>query len=76
MHIPDKAKILLVPRCLTYRCPPFFYQLQYSILYASRMHGRSFGEASDELVEELLGADLKMKRVSAVFDANVEQLER
>jgi hypothetical protein len=40
------------------------------------MHGRSFGEASDELVEELLGADLKMKRVSAVFDANVEQLER
>jgi hypothetical protein len=40
------------------------------------MHGRSFGEASDELVEKLLGADLKMKRVSAVFDANVEQLER
>jgi len=38
------------------------------------MHGRALGEAADELVEKLLGADLKVERVGAVLDADVEEL--
>jgi hypothetical protein len=38
------------------------------------MHRGAFGEAADELVEELLGADLEVERVSAVLDADVEEL--
>lgn len=39
-----------------------------------RPHWRPFGEPPHQLIQELFGADLKLERVSAVFDANVEQL--
>jgi hypothetical protein len=38
------------------------------------MHRRALREAADELVEELLGAYLKMKSVSTVLHADVEEL--
>lgn len=37
-------------------------------------HSRPFREAPDQLIQELLRANLKMERVSAIFDANVQQL--
>lgn len=74
MHVPDEAQVVLVPRCLAYRLPPFFNQLEDAILDARRVHGRALGEAADELVEELLGADLEVERVAAVLDADVEEL--
>lgn len=38
------------------------------------MHWWALREATDELIEELLGADLEVKRVAAVLDADVEEL--
>jgi hypothetical protein len=38
------------------------------------MHRRALWKAADELIEELLGADLEMKSVPAVLDADVEEL--
>lgn len=35
-----------------------------------------FGEATDKLIEELFRANLQMKRVSAVLDADIQQLLR
>jgi hypothetical protein len=40
------------------------------------MDGRAFGKAADELVEEFLGANLEVEGVSAVLDADVEELHR
>lgn len=76
MHISYKAEVLLVPRGLAYRLPPFLYELQYPVLHAGGMDGRTFGKAADELIEEFLGADLEVEGVSAVLDAYVEELCR
>jgi hypothetical protein len=38
------------------------------------VHGRALGEAANELIEELLGADLEVEGVAAVLDADVEEL--
>jgi hypothetical protein len=74
MHVPYKSQIVLVARCLAYCLPPFFYQFEDPTLYACRMHRRALWKAADELIEELLGADLEMKSVPAVLDADVEEL--
>lgn len=42
---------------------------------ASSSHGRTFGEATDELVEKVLCADLELESIAAVLDANVEEGE-
>jgi hypothetical protein len=42
-------------------------------LDAGDTNGRAFGEATDELVEEILCADLEVESIAAVLDANVEQ---
>jgi hypothetical protein len=42
-------------------------------LDAGNTNGRAFGEATDELVEEILCADLKVESIAAVLDANVKQ---
>lgn len=39
-----------------------------------RPHWGPFGEPPHQLIQEFLGADLKLKRISAVLDANIEQL--
>lgn len=39
-------------------------------------HRWTFWEATDQLVEELLGADLKMDGVAAVLDQVVKNIER
>lgn len=44
------------------------------MLHARWPYGRALGEATDQLIEELLGADLKMKGVTAILHTNVEQL--
>jgi hypothetical protein len=74
MHIPNEAQIVLVSRCLADRLPPFFYQLEDSTLYARRMHRRTLWESTDELVQEFLCAYLQMESVTAVFDADIEEL--
>jgi len=78
VHIPYEAKILLVPRSLTYCLPPFFYQLEDSgqRTWPSTSYRRSFGEAADEFVQELLGANLEVEGVPAVLNANVEELSQ
>jgi hypothetical protein len=38
------------------------------------MGRRSFGKASDEFIEKFFGAYLEMEGISAVLDANVEEL--
>lgn len=75
MHISDEAQVVLVPRRLADGLPPFFDQLEDSILDARGMHRRALGETTNELVEELLGADLEVEWVAAVLDADVEELE-
>lgn len=37
-------------------------------------HGRPFREAPDQFIQELFRANLEMKWVSAVFDADVQKL--
>jgi hypothetical protein len=74
MHVPYEAQIVLVPRSLAYGLPPFFYQFKDFALYSRRVHRRTFWEAPDELVEKLLCAYLEVEGISAVFDANVEEL--
>jgi len=54
--------------------PPFFYQLKDLILDTGRVHRWTFGEAAHKLVEEFLGADLKVERVTAVLNANIQEL--
>lgn len=46
------------------------------MLYARWSKGRAFGESSDQLVQEFFCADLKVKGIAAIFDANVQELER
>jgi hypothetical protein len=74
MHVPYEAQIVLVPRCLAYRLPPFFDQLEDSILHARRMHRRALWKSANEFVEKFLGADLKMESVSAVLNTDIEEL--
>lgn len=63
-----------MPRSLTYRLPPFFYQLEDAILYASSMDGRSFWKSADEFVQEFFRADLEVERVSTILHADIEEL--
>ncbi len=74
MHVPYETQIVLVPRCLTYSLPPFFYQFENLILHTRRMHRRAFGKSADELIEEFLCAYLQMEWVAAVLDAYVQEL--
>lgn len=75
MHIPYESQILLVPRGLTYCAPPFFNRFQYLHLHSRRSDRGPLREPPHELIKEFLGTDLKVKRVSAVLDANIEQVE-
>lgn len=59
---------------MTYCLAPFFNQFEDAVLDARGVHGRTLGEAANELVEELLGADLEVEGVAAVLDADVEEL--
>lgn len=45
------------------------------MLDPGRPHGRPFGEPSYQFIQEFLSADLELKRVSAILDTNVEQLD-
>jgi len=47
VHIPDEAKVVLVPRGLTYRRPPFFDGFEDLALHSRRAQRRSLWEASD-----------------------------
>ena len=74
MHVPNEAKVLFVPRCLTYRLSPLFDSLEYSVLDPRRAYRRPLGKTPDQFIEEFFGADLQMERVSAIFDANIQKL--
>lgn len=74
MHVPYETEVLFVPRSLTYRLSPLLDSLQYSVLDPGRAYGGPLWKAPDQFIEELFGADLQMKRVSAIFDANIQKL--
>lgn len=75
MHVPNEAQILLVPTRLADGAAPFFYGLEYLHLHPAEADRRTLGEAADELVEELFGANLQLKGVATVLDADIEQVE-
>jgi hypothetical protein len=75
VHVPDEAEVLLVPAGVAYCAPPLLNRLEYLHLHARGAYGRPLGKPADELVEELLGADLQVERIAAVLDADVEQVE-
>lgn len=71
MHIPYEAKILFVPRRLTYRLSPLLDGLEYSILDPGWPYWGSLWKPPDQLIEKFFGTDLQMKGISAIFDANI-----
>lgn len=68
------AQILLVPRRLAYSLPPFFNRLQDPVLHPGGPHWRSFWKTTNQLIEKLLCTDLEVERITAVLDADVEEL--
>ena len=74
MHIPNETKVLFVPRSLAYRLSPLLDCLEYSVLNPGGAYGGPLRKAPDQLIEEFFGADLQMKGVPAIFDANIQQL--
>lgn len=58
MHIANEAQILPVFGRDADGGAPFFDKLEDAVLDASGSDGRALGEATDELVEEVLGANL------------------
>jgi hypothetical protein len=74
MHVPYEAQVVLVARRLAYRLAPFFDQLEDASLHARRMHWRALWKSADELVEKLLGANLEVEGISAVFHTDIEKL--
>ena len=45
------------------------------MLDPGRPHWGPFGEPAHQLIQELFGADLEMKWVSAILDTDIEQLD-
>lgn len=74
VHVANEAQILLVLGRLADGGAPFFNQLEDTVLDARGSDGWALWETADQLVQELLGADLEMERVAAVLDADVQQL--
>jgi hypothetical protein len=74
MHILDMNQVLLVSRGLAESLIPFLNQLQNPVL-RWRVHCQgSFGELSNQLVQEFLGCNLEVEGVSAVLHTVVQQL--
>lgn len=74
VHVPNMSQILLVSRRLTDSLPPFLDRLQNAMLNSRGAQRRPLGKPSDQLIQKLLGADLKVERVSAILDTDVEEL--
>ncbi len=75
MHVSDEAQVLLVAAGVADGAPPFLDGLEDLHLHARGPYWRALGEAADELVEELLSADLQLEGIAAVLDADVEQVQ-
>lgn len=74
MHVLDMNKVLLVPRGFADRQIPFLNHLQNPVLNWCRYCQGSLRKLAYQLIQELFGCDLKMKWISAVLDAIVQQL--
>ena len=75
MHVPDMSQILLVPRRLANGLAPFLNRLENAMLDPRSPDRWPFGEPPYQLIQELFGADLEMKWVSAILDTDIEQLD-
>ena len=75
VHVPDMSQILLVPRRLADRLTPFLNRLENAMLDPRSPDRWPFGEPPYQLIQELFGADLEMKWVSAILDTDIEQLD-
>lgn len=75
VHVPDEAQVLFVAAGIANGYPPFLNCLENLGLDPRGPDGRALGEPADELIEELLCADLEVEGVATVLDADVEQVE-
>lgn len=75
VHVPDMSQILLVPRRLADRLTPFLNRLENAMLDPRGPDRWPFGKPPYQLIQELFGADLEMKWVSAILDTDIEQLD-
>ena len=75
MHVTNKAQVLAVLARLADGTPPFFNQFQDLVLHTGIANRRALREAPHELVQEILGGDLQVERISTVFDADVQERE-
>ena len=74
MHIPNMHQILLVFTRNTERLFPLVNHFKNLGLISGHENWRTIWETLDEFVEELFGADLQMKRVTAILDEHVKKL--
>lgn len=74
VHVPNVHQVLLVLARDADRVLPLVHELEDLLHRGRRERRRPFGEAPDELVEELFRADLEVEGVAAVLDEDVEQL--
>jgi len=75
MHVSDETQILLVATGFAYRHAPFLDSLENLGLHSGCSQRRSLRKPADKLVEEFLGADLQVERVTAILDAYIEEAE-
>lgn len=64
MHVSDISQIVLPPRLGADALLPAMDEVQYSRHGGTGEGWGTFGESTDELVQEFLGRDLEMERVS------------
>jgi hypothetical protein len=74
MHVPNVDQIRLVLAVDTERVLPLVDELENPRHGWWREGRGSLREPADELVEEVLGADLEVEGVAAVLDEDIEQL--
>jgi hypothetical protein len=74
MHIPYVREVLLVLAVHANGILPFVDELENLVHWRGREGRWALGEASDELVEEVLGRHLEVHGVSAVLDERVNEL--
>ncbi len=75
VHVTNEAQVFLVATRLADGAAPLFDGLEDLRLDTGVAEGGPLGEASDELVQELLGTDLEMEGIAAVLDTDVEEAE-
>lgn len=75
MHVADETQVLPVPARLADGAAPFLNGLEDLELHARRSDRGALGEAANQLVQKILGADLQVEGITAVLDTYIQQVE-